>query len=246
MRNLRPRTFTDNQIDASKLDNDGIRRRGLIIPTRVSASCCQQASKPTGRKTNVRLRVSISKNMKYICSTREKTRFESTFDYMKIIAIVTLALGLTLTGCSAALSEDNTKTLSEDKDSGVISSCQAAPKDDLKNINDGMISPKYRVESGFVAEFSRADTEQIKSVFPSYTTPQIFAANIPGSDGEFVVGLWGIQKYDYGWRITALNKQTRTYSNLGADISENSASGRVNAVMLKLSTNTNVLTCLQK
>jgi hypothetical protein len=74
---------------------------------------------------------------------------------------------------------------------------------------------------------------------------QVFAANIPGGEGEAVIGLWGIQKFDYGWRITALNKETLEYSNLGADITESSATGRVNAVMLELSANTNVISCLQ-
>jgi hypothetical protein len=61
-----------------------------------------------------------------------------------------------------------------------------------------------------------------------------------------VIGLWGIQKFDYGWRITALDDKTKKYSNLGADITENSATGRVNAVMLELSANTNIISCLQE
>jgi hypothetical protein len=73
----------------------------------------------------------------------------------------------------------------------------------------------------------------------------VFAANIPGKEGKPVIGLWGIQKFDYGWRITALNKQTMEYSNLGADVTESSATGRVNAAMLELSAKSNVVSCLQ-
>ena len=109
-----------------------------------------------------------------------------------------------------------------------------------------MIRSKYQVASGVTADFSAEDTEAIKQVFPSYVSPRVLAAKIPGDNGESVVGLWGIQKFDYGWRITALNDQTKKFSNLGADISDSSATGRVNAVMLELSANTNVLSCLEK
>jgi hypothetical protein len=133
----------------------------------------------------------------------------------------------------------------EESSSAAIQPCQSASKEDLTNINDGMINAKFQVQSGFTANFSAKDIETIKQIFPTYTSPKIFATNIPGKDGELVIGLWGIQKFDYGWRITALNKQTKEYSNLGADITESSASGRVNAAMLELSVNTNVVSCLQ-
>ena len=134
----------------------------------------------------------------------------------------------------------------EESGDAPIKTCQAASGEDLKNINDAMIRSKYQVASGVTADFSAEDTEAIKQVFPSYVSPRVFAAKIPGDNGESVVGLWGIQKFDYGWRITALNEQTKNYSNLGADISDSSATGRVNALMLELSANTNVLSCLEK
>jgi hypothetical protein len=134
---------------------------------------------------------------------------------------------------------------SEDSSSAAIQPCQSASNEDLTNINDGMIDTKFQVQSGFTADFNTDDIEAIKQVFPTYTSPKVFAANIPGKEGESVIGLWGIQKFDYGWRITALNKETMTFSNLGADITESSATGRVNAIMLKLSVNTNVISCLQ-
>ncbi len=153
-----------------------------------------------------------------------------------ILVPATLALTLLLPACSSSLDEEST--------SAAIQPCQVASVEDLANINEGMISSKYQVDSGFTADFNAEDIEAIKRVFPSYISPKVFAANIPGDDGEPVVGLWGIQKFDYGWRITALNDQTRKYSNLGADVSESSATGRVNAVMLELSVNTNIATCL--
>lgn len=148
------------------------------------------------------------------------------------------ALTFLLSACSSSLSEESIIA--------AIQPCQSASDEDLTNINEGMISSKYRVDAGFTAEFSAEDVVAIREVFPSYENPKILAANIPSPDGGSVIGLWGIQKFDYGWRITALNNQTKKYSNLGADISDSSATGRVNALMLELSINTNVLSCLQQ
>ncbi len=151
-----------------------------------------------------------------------------------LVAILTVSL---ISSCSSSSSEEAS--------SPVIQSCQSASEEDLSNINAGMISSKYKVDSGFTADFSAEDIEAIRQVFPTYTSPRVFAAKIPGKEGKEVVGLWGIQKFDYGWRITALNEETLEYSNLGADITESSATGRVNAVMLELSVNTNAISCLQ-
>lgn len=154
-----------------------------------------------------------------------------------ILVTASLAITFLLSACSSSSSEVSSTP--------VIQTCESASDEDLTNINEGMISSKYRIESGFTADFDAEDINAIKQVFPSYVSPKVFAANIPGNDGKPVIGLWGIQKFDYGWRITALNKQTMEYSNLGADVTESSATGRVNAVMLELSVNTNVISCLQ-
>ena len=154
-----------------------------------------------------------------------------------ILLVPLLTASLLLSACSSSSSEETS--------SPVIQSCQTASEEDLANINAGMISSKYKVDSGFTADFSAEDVETIRQVFPTYTNPRVFAANIPGKEGKSVIGLWGIQKFDYGWRITALNKETMEYSNLGADITESSATGRVNAAMLELSVNTNAISCLQ-
>ena len=154
-----------------------------------------------------------------------------------ILGTSALALTFSLSACSSSSDESSSNA--------PIDTCQTASEEDLNNINEGMISTKFQVESGFTADFSAEDIEAITQVFPSYVSPKVFAAKIPGKEGESVIGLWGIQKFDYGWRITALDKQTKEYSNLGADITESSATGRVNAVMLELSANTNVISCLK-
>ncbi len=154
-----------------------------------------------------------------------------------ILWTAALALTFLLSSCSSSSNEVTS--------SAPIDTCQTASEEDLNNINAGMISTKFQVESGFTADFNAEDIEAITQVFPSYVSPKVFAANIPSKEGESVIGLWGIQKFDYGWRITALDKQTKEYSNLGADITEGSATGRVNAVMLDLSANTNVISCLK-
>ena len=154
-----------------------------------------------------------------------------------ILGTSALALTFSLSACSSSSDEASSNA--------PIDTCQTASEEDLNNINEGMISTKFQVESGFTADFSAEDIEAITQVFPSYVSPKVFAAKIPGKEGESVIGLWGIQKFDYGWRITALDQQTREYSNLGADITESSATGRVNAVMLELSANTNVISCLK-
>lgn len=159
--------------------------------------------------------------------------------FRKILLLPTaLIIILTMSACSSSSIEESA--------SAPKKTCQAASAEDLTNINEGMISSEYKVGSGFTANFSAEDIEAIRQVFPSYESPKIFAANIPGDEGESVVGLWGIQKFDYGWRITALDDKTKKYSNLGAEITENSATGRVNAVMLELSSNTDITACLQE
>ena len=155
-----------------------------------------------------------------------------------LLGISALIATFSLSACSSSSDEASSST--------PINTCETASNEDLNNINEGMKSAKYRVESGFTAEFSADDVAAITQVFPSYSSPKIFAASIPLSDGESVIGLWGIQKFDYGWRITALNNETKKYSNLGADISEGSATGRVNAVMLERSVNTKIVSCLQE
>ena len=159
-----------------------------------------------------------------------------------IFGATALALTVFLSACSSSSSSS-----SEESSSAAVQPCQYASKEVLNIINEGMKSADYEVKSGFIADFSAEDIEAIKKVFPTYTSPKIFATHIDtrGLSGSnpLVTGLWGIQKFDYGWRITALG-QTKKYSNLGADVTESSATGRVNAVMLELSNNTNVMSCL--
>ncbi len=87
------------------------------------------------------------------------------------ILITALAFTFLLSACSSEVSEVASDPVSEP--------CRIASDEDLTNINEGMISSKYRVESGFTADFSAEDIEAIKQVFPTYVSPRVFAANIP-------------------------------------------------------------------
>ena len=87
-----------------------------------------------------------------------------------LLVTATMAIIFLLSACSSSSSQEASTP--------VIQPCQSASEEDLRNINDGMISSKYRVDSGFTADFSAKDTEAIKQVFPSYMSPKIFAANI--------------------------------------------------------------------
>ena len=119
----------------------------------------------------------------------------------KLLALpTTLAIIFAVSACSSSSIEES--------GSAPIKTCQAASEEDLTNINDGMISSKYKVATGFTADFSADDIDAIKQVFPSYVSPRVFAANISGDNGESVVGLWGIQKFDYGWRVKRQHKCT--------------------------------------
>lgn len=133
---------------------------------------------------------------------------------------------------------------SSDKTVETSGSCETISQEDRQNLSDGMVSSEYTVKTGFTADFEEADVEAIKEVFPTYTSPRIIAASIEGPGGATSTGLWGVQKFDYGWRITALDENTRKFSVLGADLAEGTTTARVNEVMFELSKNTNVLSCL--
>ena len=120
------------------------------------------------------------------------------------IGTVVLALTFFLSGCSSPSNEESS--------SAAIDTCQAADEEDLKLVNQGMIDSKYRVESGFTAMFPPRKDGPLYIVAPPYD--YVLAATIRGSQGDSVVGLWGIWRQRYGDRaaIFALNKQTQKYS----------------------------------
>ena len=113
--------------------------------------------------------------------------------------------------------------------------CVQASSEDLKN--------SHSLVNAFKVEFTQEDIDQIKAIFPTFISPRVVAAQVEGINESSDVGLWGIQEYDYGWRILALNEVAKQYSTHGIDISDDSASGRVRSKILELSSNTNAVDC---
>jgi hypothetical protein len=81
----------------------------------------------------------------------------------------------------------------------------------------------------------------------------VLAATIRGSQGDSVVGLWGIWRQRYGDRaaIFALNKETQKYSidlaywdDIGRG-EEFTASAEDKVRFLQLSVDTNLISCFQ-
>jgi len=160
------------------------------------------------------------------------------------IGTVVLALTLVLSGCSSSSNKESS--------SAAIDACQAADEEDLKLVNQGMIDLKYRVESGFTAMFPPRKDEPLYIVAPPYD--YVLAATIRGTEGDSVIGLWGIWKFRFHGdvRIFALNKQAHEYS---IDLAYWDGSGRGEeftptaedkARILQLSVDANLIACFQK
>jgi len=164
---------------------------------------------------------------------------------MKIrIGTAALALTFFLSGCSSTSNDDSSGSLNN--------SCRAADEEDLKLVNQGMIDLKYRVESGFTAMFPPRKDGLLYIVAPPYD--YVLAATIRGTEGDSVIGLWGIWKYQRHGdaRIFALNKQAHEYS---IDLAYWDGSGRGEeftattedkARILQLSVDANLIACFQK
>lgn len=121
--------------------------------------------------------------------------------------------------------------------------CVQASSEDLKNLTEGLTNNSHSLVNAFKVEFTQEDIDQIKAIFPTFISPRVVAAQVEGINESSDVGLWGIQEYDYGWRILALNEVAKQYSTHGIDISDDSASGRVRSKILELSSNTNAVDC---
>jgi len=121
--------------------------------------------------------------------------------------------------------------------------CNTATTEDLKNIREGLIADTVSISSGFASDFSASDIDEITSIFPTFKSPRVVAAQIEGAGDQTIIGLWGIQDFDYGWRILALNQVAKEYSNHGVDVEDDSASGRARTKMLELSSNTSAPNC---
>ena len=122
-----------------------------------------------------------------------------------------------------------------------------------------MISTKYKVEAGFRSPFP--PDNGVRYIVAS---PQnyVVAATIQGTEGDSVIGLWGIQ-IGTGFdpvSIFALNKKTEKYSvdlqftsyydssgNLRRDRGkEFTPTAEAKADLLQLSVDTNLISCFQK
>jgi len=163
---------------------------------------------------------------------------------MKTLQVAGVVLTLFFSGCSSSSNEESS--------SAAIDTCQAADQEDLKLVNQGMIESRYRIESGFTAMFPPREDEPRYIVAPPYD--YVLAATIRGIDGDSVIGLWGIWKYQRHGdaRIFALNKQAHEYS---IDLAYWDGSGRGEeftataedkARLLQLSVDANLIACLQK
>jgi hypothetical protein len=163
---------------------------------------------------------------------------------MKIkLGTAALALIFFLSGCSSSLNEDSSGSFNN--------SCQAADEEDLKLATQVMIDSGYRIESGFTAMFPPRKDGPVYIVAPPYD--YVLAATIRGSQGDSVVGLWGIWRQRYGDRaaIFALNKETQKYSidlaywdDIGRG-EEFTASAEDKVRFLQRSVDTNLISCFQ-
>lgn len=163
---------------------------------------------------------------------------------MKIkLGTVALVLIFFLSGCSSPSNEESNGAFNN--------SCQAADEEDLKLVTQGLIDSKYRVESGFMAMFPPRKDGPVYIVAPPYD--YVLAATIRGTEGDSVIGLWGIWKHTYvdEAKIFALNKQTQKYSVDLAYLDESgrgeefTASAEDKARILQLSVDTNLISCFQ-
>ena len=124
--------------------------------------------------------------------------------------------------------------------------CVPASSEDLKNLTEGLTDVSHSLTNAFKGEFTQEDIDRIKEIFPTFISPRVVAAEIKGAKESLNIGLWGIQEYDYGWRILALNEVAKRYSTHGVDIQDDSASGRVRSKILELSPNTSASECAKR
>ena len=151
--------------------------------------------------------------------------------------IVVFAIPLVFSVLLVAIS-DESETAQNNLDE-----CVVASSEDIKNIEEGMSDSAYSISGGFVSNYSEAQIEEISAIFPTFTSPRVIAGRVAGAEKGEVVGLWGIQEFDYGWRILALDEIARQYSLHGIDVDDDSASGRVRDKMLDLASDTSAPKC---
>ena len=168
-----------------------------------------------------------------------------------IIGAAALALTFLLSSCSSSSTEELS--------SAPVNTCQSASEEDLENITVGMISTKHKVEAGFRSPFPPDNGVRY---FVAPPQNYVIAAIIQGTEGDSVIGLWGIQ---IGWgfdpvSIFALNRKTEKYSvdlqftsyydssgNLRRDRGkEFTPTAEAKADLLQLSVDTDLISCFRK
>jgi hypothetical protein len=121
--------------------------------------------------------------------------------------------------------------------------CTEATSEDLDYLTEGLADTSLSLTKAFKSYFNANDREEIKAIYSTFTNPYVVAAQIDGAGEGSNIGLWSIQRFDFGAIVFALNENAKLYSLAGADISDDSRSGRTRAKILELSSNTSALEC---
>ena len=161
-----------------------------------------------------------------------------------VFVIFPLVISILVTVFASSDVTSSSPSNSPDQPTEVTSkNCVQASSEDLKNLSEGLTYNSHSLANAFKGEFTQEDIDRIKEIFPTFISPRVVAAEIKGAKESLNIGLWGIQEYDYGWRILALNEVAKRYSTHGVDIQDDSASGRVRSKILELSPNTSASEC---
>ena len=121
--------------------------------------------------------------------------------------------------------------------------CTEATTEDLDFLTEGLADKSLSLTKAFKSYFNASDRKEIKDIFPTFTNPYVVAAEINGASEGSTIGLWSIQKFDFGGLVFALNENAKTYSIFGSDVTDDSLSGRTRAKIFELSSNTSALEC---
>ena len=155
-----------------------------------------------------------------------------------IFAVVVI-IGNALTGGNAESESNNVYT-------ETTLTCTAASSEDLNYLTEGLTDTSLSLTKAFKSYFNKNDREEIKAIFPTFTNPYVVAAEISGAAEGSTIGLWSIQKFDFGALVFALNENAKLYSIHGADIEDTDLSGRTRTKILELSPNISALECTRK
>jgi hypothetical protein len=121
--------------------------------------------------------------------------------------------------------------------------CKEADSEDLSYLTEGLTDKSLSLTKAFKSYFDVNDRKEIAAIFPTFTNPYVVAAEINGAAEGSTIGLWSIQRFDFGALVFALNENAKTYSIHGSDVKEDSMSGRTRAKILELSSNASALEC---